>query len=57
MQRLVIRNFGPIKKLDLKIKDFLVFIGAQASGKSTISKSIYFFKSLKNIFISSRFVF
>jgi predicted ATPase len=48
MQRLVIRNFGPIKKLDLKIKDFLVFIGAQASGKSTISKSIYFFKSLLN---------
>lgn len=48
MQKLSIQNFGPIVKADVKIEDFMVFIGPQASGKSTISKSIYLFKSLKD---------
>ncbi len=48
MQRIIIRNFGPVKDIDLEISQILVFIGQQASGKSTISKSIYFFKSLRN---------
>lgn len=48
MQKLVINNFGPISYCELNIDDFLVFIGPQASGKSTISKSIYFFKSLRD---------
>jgi predicted ATPase len=48
MQKLIIHNFGPIKDLEIDIKDFMIFIGPQASGKSTISKSIYFFKSLKD---------
>jgi predicted ATPase len=47
MQKIIVKNFGPIKSIELDIKDFLVFIGPQASGKSTISKGIYFFKSLK----------
>lgn len=47
MQRLIIKNFGPIKDFDMEIKDFMVFIGPQASGKSTIAKAVYFFKSLK----------
>jgi len=42
------RNFGPITELDLEIKDFQVFIGPQTSGKSTIGKAIYFFKSLRD---------
>ena len=54
MERLEIRNFGPIKNEALIIKDFMVFIGPQASGKSTISKSIFFFKSLRDDLI--RFV-
>jgi len=48
MQRIEIKNFGPIKNIQLDIKDYMVFIGPQASGKSTISKSIYFFKSLRD---------
>lgn len=48
MEKIKIINFGPIKNVEIKIKDFLIFIGPQASGKSTISKSIYFFKSLRN---------
>ncbi len=45
-QKLIIKNFGPIKDLELEIPQFLVLIGPQASGKSTVSKAIYFFRSL-----------
>ncbi len=48
MQRIEIRNFGPIKDLNLDIKDFSILIGPQASGKSTIAKTIFFFKSLND---------
>lgn len=48
-QRIIIKNFGPIKDVDLEIDDFMVFIGPQASGKSTIAKLIYFFKSVRDI--------
>ena len=46
MQRIEIHNFGPIKDVALDIKDYTVFIGPNASGKSTIAKAVYFFKSL-----------
>lgn len=45
MQKIIIKNFGPIKDVELEIRDFMVFIGPQASGKSTIAKLVYFFKS------------
>ena len=48
MQKIEIRNFGPISELELDIKDFMLFIGPQASGKSTIAKTIFFFKSLND---------
>lgn len=48
MQHIEIRNFGPIKELRLDIKDFSIFIGPQASGKSTLAKTIFFFKSLND---------
>ncbi len=48
MQRIEIRNFGPINELNLVIKDFSILIGPQASGKSTIAKTIFFFKSLND---------
>jgi len=47
-QRLIIHQFGPIADIDIEVKDILVFIGSQASGKSTVSKAIFFFKSLKD---------
>lgn len=37
---LYIENFGPIKKAKLKVKDFMIFIGPQSSGKSTLAKLI-----------------
>ena len=48
MQKLTIKNFGPIQQAEIKIKDVLIFIGPQASGKSTLSKAIYSFKSLRD---------
>lgn len=38
MEKIVVRNFGPICELDIEIKRFTIFIGTQGSGKSTISK-------------------
>jgi AAA ATPase domain len=35
---LTIRNFGPVKDATLDLRDINVFIGPQASGKSTIAK-------------------
>lgn len=52
MQKLIVKNFGPIKDINLDVADFLVFVGPQATGKSTISKLIYFFKSAKNVWLS-----
>jgi predicted ATPase len=48
MQRITIENFGAIQSADIEVKKVLVLIGEQASGKSTIAKLIYFFKSLKD---------
>lgn len=47
-QRIEINRFGPINNLNIEVKDFIVLIGPQASGKSTIAKAIYFFKSLND---------
>ena len=45
MEKIIINKLGPIKNCDLNLKDFMVFTGPQASGKSTIAKSIFFFKN------------
>lgn len=37
-ERLEIKNFGPIKDLDIEIKPLMVFIGESGSGKSAILK-------------------
>lgn len=37
-EKLTIKNFGPIKDVELEIKQFSVLIGEQATGKSTIAK-------------------
>jgi predicted ATPase len=36
--RLQIKNFGPIKDIDIEISRFNILIGPHASGKSTIAK-------------------
>lgn len=52
MQKIIIHNFRQITHAEIEIKDFLFLIGEQASGKSTIAKLIYFFKSLKQDYIN-----
>lgn len=49
MERIIINKLGPIKCCELEINDFMVFTGPQASGKSTIAKSIFFFKDIKSL--------
>jgi len=51
-QRLTIYKFSPVTEIQLDLKDLLIFIGSQASGKSTVSKAIFFFKSLRDDLIS-----
>jgi ABC-type polar amino acid transport system ATPase subunit len=48
MQNIVIKDFGPIRSLNFDLNNFSMFFGPQASGKSTLSKSIYFFKSIRD---------
>ena len=46
---IMIQNFGPVTnaKIDLN-KNFQIYIGAQASGKSTICKVIYFCQKIRD---------
>lgn len=46
MQKLIIDNFLNIKHAELDLKDFVVLIGPQASGKSVAAKLTYFFKNI-----------
>lgn len=47
MQKIYIRNNGPIQYFEMEIEKFNLLIGEQATGKSTIAKSIYYFKIIK----------
>ena len=43
---ILIRNFGPIDEARIDLNDkFQIFIGAQASGKSTICRVVYFLQN------------
>jgi len=53
MHRIEIKNFGPIKYFEAELKDLMFFIGPQASGKSTISKIIFFCRRLPDLLLSS----
>lgn len=47
MHRLVINKLGPIEQCELECTQFMTLTGFQASGKSTIAKAIYFFRTIK----------
>ncbi len=51
MEKIVINKLGPVTSCELEINDVMVFTGPQASGKSTIAKSIFFFKNVKNLLL------
>ncbi len=58
MAKIIIKNFRAIDYAEIEIKPFTVIIGEQASGKSTISKLVYFFQTIsKDITrVTSRYI-
>lgn len=46
LQRLEMKNFGPIKECCIDIDKITIFTGPQAAGKSTVAKMIYFFSTV-----------
>lgn len=48
MGRLIINELGPIEKCELECSQFMALTGPQASGKSTIAKAVYFFRTIKD---------
>ena len=49
MNKIEIRNFGPVKMAEIDLnKHNQVFIGPQASGKSTICKVVYFCQKIRD---------
>jgi hypothetical protein len=45
-ERLIVKNFLCLKYIDIEVKDFLILIGPQATGKSLCAKLLYFFRTL-----------
>ncbi|HJS01055.1 MAG TPA: AAA family ATPase, partial [Flavobacterium sp.] len=45
--RLIVKNFGPLKEIDIEVREMVTFIGAQASGKSTLAKLLSIFEDEK----------
>ena len=48
MEKLIIKNFGSIKKAEIDFNKINIFIGEQATGKSLIAKVLFF---CKNFFV------
>ncbi|MFN4026625.1 MAG: AAA family ATPase [Flavobacterium sp.] len=42
--KLVVKNFGPLKDIEIEVREMVTFIGAQASGKSTLAKLLSIFE-------------
>ncbi len=47
MQKIYIKQFMAIQEAEIELENALLLIGEQASGKSTIAKLVYFFRSLR----------
>ncbi|TXI92156.1 MAG: hypothetical protein E6Q33_07735 [Neisseriales bacterium] len=45
-ERLIIKNFFTLKEVDIELGKYNVFIGEQASGKSLLIKTLFFFRSI-----------
>ena len=52
MQKIEIHHLGPIKEFTSDLLRMNLFIGEQATGKSTICKSVYFFRMIKEEIIA-----
>lgn len=57
MQTITIKKLGPVSDYEMNIKNFNLLIGEQATGKSTISKCVYFFRMIKSELVEHLFSF
>lgn len=48
MHSIEIKRLGPIRDISMQIKDATIITGAQAAGKSTIARAVYFCRSIKD---------
>ena len=53
MHRLTINNLGPVSECEMTCRPFIVLTGEQASGKSTIAKVLYYFRTVKDDFLDA----
>lgn len=49
--KIVIDHLASIHHVEIELKQMNVFIGEQATGKSTLCKAVYYFRSLKEILL------
>ena len=50
MHEIEISNFGPLARITLKVDQLTLVIGEQATGKSTVTKLIYYFRRFQTYF-------
>jgi len=48
MDRLIVKNFGPLKDVDIELNKINLFIGENGSGKSVLAKIITIVLNLEN---------
>lgn len=50
-ETLTIRNFGPIQKAEIEIRDLTIFVGPQATGKSLAAQALYFLRGIEELLL------
>ncbi len=48
MHQLKLQRLGPVAECELACSHFMILTGMQASGKSTVAKAIYYFRTIKD---------
>jgi hypothetical protein len=48
-EKVAIRDFGPIRRAEMDVKDLTVFVGPQATGKSLAAQVLYFMRGLESL--------
>lgn len=54
MEKLIVKNFGPIKEAEIDLTKYVVFIGDTSTGKSVLAKLIAIFRDNDFIFTNER---
>lgn len=49
MEKLIVKNFGPIKEAEIDLTKYVVFIGDTSTGKSVLAKLISIFREFSNV--------